>query len=226
MAKLFGLSLAAAVVLVAAAAVYVAQAQTAAGPRPPRGGEIAKAVCAACHGAAGNSSDGKVSKLAAQHATYLRRQLEAFKTGSRGSDIMSGVVAGLSDADMANAAAFYSRQALRPDAVENPRLAAVGERIFLAGGGAGISPPCAMCHGARGQRRMPMMGMMGGRPMMGMMGMMADAPRLNGQHAAYIVDQLNRFASGERQAMMMGRIAATLTETDKAAVAEYLSSRP
>ncbi len=94
MAKLFGLSLAAAVVLVAAAAVYVAQAQTAAGPRPPRGGEIAKAVCAACHGADGNSPDGKVPKLAAQHATYLRRQLEAFNSGSRGSDIMLGVVAG------------------------------------------------------------------------------------------------------------------------------------
>ena len=50
--------------------------------------------------------------------------------------------------------------------------------------------------------------------------------KLNGQHAAYIVDQLNRFASGERQAMMMGRIAATLSSADKRAIAEYLSGLP
>lgn len=67
------------------------------------------------------------------------------------------------------------------------------------------------------------MGMMGRMPMMGMMG---SAPRLNGQHAAYIVDQLNRFASGERQAMMMDRIAASLSNRDKNAVAEYLSGLP
>lgn len=64
-----------------------------------------------------------------------------------------------------------------------------------------------------------MMGMMGRRSM----GMMADVPNLNGQHARYIVEQLNRFGNGERQAMMMGRIAATLRETDKKAVAAYLS---
>ena len=65
--------------------------------------------------------------------------------------------------------------------------------------------------------------MMGRMPMMGMM---ANVPSLNGQHAAYIVDQLNRFMSGERQAMMMGRIAAALSETNKKAVAEYLSGLP
>jgi cytochrome c553 len=73
---------------------------------------------------------------------------------------------------------------------------------------------------------MPVTGMMGGGMMerMPMMGMMADAPYLNGQHAAYIVDQLDRFASGARpSSTMMGRIAAALSEADKRAVAEYLS---
>ena len=59
-----------------------------------------------------------------------------------------------------------------------------------------------------------------------MMGMMANAPNVSGQHAAYIVDQLNRFASGERPAMMMNRIAAALSEPNKQAVAEYLSGLP
>lgn len=62
--------------------------------------------------------------------------------------------------------------------------------------------------------------------MMRMMPMMANVPRLNGQHSAYIVDQLNRFASGERPATMMGGIAASLSESDIRAVAEFLSSLP
>lgn len=54
--------------------------------------------------------------------------------------------------------------------------------------------------------------------------MMGNAPILNGQHAAYIIDQLDRFASGERRSpTMMGRIAAGLSETNRKAVAVYLS---
>lgn len=47
-------------------------------------------------------------------------------------------------------------------------------------------------------------------------------PGLNTQ----LIDQLNRFASGERWGMMMNGIAAALTESDKKAVAEYLSGLP
>lgn len=142
---------------------------------------------------------------------------------------MSGIAAALSDADIADAASFYARQAIRPDPVKDKDLAAVGQRVFFAGASPGMTPPCAMCHGSVGQRGMPMMGrgMMGmmGHGMMGhgMMGMMANMPNLNGQHATYIIDQLNRFAAGQRQGMMMNRIAAALTETDKKAVAEFLS---
>ena len=64
--------------------------------------------------------------------------------------------------------------------------------------------------------RMSMMGMMGG-------GMMGHVPNLNGQHAAYIIDQLNRFADGTRQDSVMNRIAAALSEIDKRAAAEFLS---
>lgn len=63
--------------------------------------------------------------------------------------------------------------------------------------------------------------MMCGMPMMGMMG---NVPNLKGQHATYIIDQLNRFGAGQRRGMMMNRIAAALTETDKRAVAEFLSA--
>lgn len=52
------------------------------------------------------------------------------------------------------------------------------------------------------------------------------APKLNGQHAGYILDQLNRFAAGEREGGIMNRVAAALSQADKRAVAEYLSGLP
>lgn len=198
---------------------------------PGQGKRVAEAKCAACHGIDGNSPDPQFPKLAAQNPAYLYRQLWAFKDGTRTSDVMSGIVASLSDTDMADAASFYSRQARKLDTVKDVSLAATGERVFFNG-----MPSCAMCHGSGGRRGMPMMGMMGrgmmghgmmGHGMMGMMGSgMADVPSLNGQHATYILDQLNRFARGERQGTVMNRVAPTLSETNKRAVAEFLSGTP
>lgn len=193
---------------------------------PGQGKRVAEAKCAACHGIDGNSPDPQFPKLAAQNPAYLYRQLWAFKEGTRKSDVMSGIVASLSDTDMADAASFYSRQPRQPDTMKDVRLAAIGERVFFNG-----MPSCAMCHGSGGRQGMPMMGMMGhgmmGHGMMGMMGSgMADVPSLNGQHAAYILDQLNRFARGERQGTVMNRVAPTLSETNKRAVAEFLSGTP
>ena len=62
--------------------------------------------------------------------------------------------------------------------------------------------------------------MMEERPMMEMM---SSAANLNGQHAAYIIDQLNRFAARHREDLVMDRIAVRLNENEKKAVAEYLS---
>jgi cytochrome c553 len=197
---------------------------------PEQGRRLAAAKCAVCHGADGNSPDPQYPKLAGQNPAYLYWQLWAFKTGARRSDIMSGIAAALSDADAADAASFYSQQAIRPDSVKDRTLASTGEHVFFAGASSGMGLPCAICHGSAGQRGMMGHGMMGhgmmGHDMMGMMGhgMMANVPKLNGQHARYIIDQLNRFAAGERQGTVMRHIATALSEMDKKAVAEFLSS--
>jgi cytochrome c553 len=190
----------------------------AAGGSSGHAGTDAETIRAACHGADGNNTDPRYPKLAGQGEKYLYRQLWAFKRGTRKSEIMSGIVAGLSENQITGAAAFYSRQVRQPDQVRDPRLATLGQQVFFSG-----MPPCSMCHSSSGQAGMMGHGMMRDMPMMGMMG---SAPRLKGQHAAYILDQLNRFARGERQAMMMGQIAASLSETEKRAIAEYLSGLP
>ena len=66
--------------------------------------------CAACHGETGVASNPAWPSLAAQKPGYLTNALKAFKAGLRKDPMMAGVVRGLSDADIANLAAFYSGQ--------------------------------------------------------------------------------------------------------------------
>lgn len=206
--------------MVLALAIFTAMpvsARSFSGGNPERGSGVAKSKCTSCHGEDGNSTSLQFPKLAGQNPDYLYEQLQAFQAGARRSDIMSAIVATLSDTDLADVASFYAQQTIRPDRVKDKALASFGKSIFLNGAGRGRAPACAMCHNAAGGGSMPMMmGMMG-------RGMTANVPNLNGQHAAYTVNQLTRFAAGERQGTVMGRVAASLSETDEKAVAEYLS---
>lgn len=185
---------------------------------PANGGEagnadhgkaVAAAHCASCHGDAGNGGNPQYPKLAGQKAPYLYAQLWAFKQGTRSSAIMASIVKPLSDSDLADVSAFYAEQPLQPDKVADAGLASAGEQIYYAG-----RPSCAMCHEGGG---MPMMGMMGGG--------VQNAPRLKGQHAAYILKQLDAYASGQRRGSVMNRVAESLNEQERKAVAEYLSGQ-
>lgn len=178
------------------------------------GKRLAGATCASCHGPDGNSSDPQYPKLAGQNPAYVYRQLADYQAGVRRSEIMTPMTDPLSLADMADLATFYSRQSVRPDAITDSELADAGRRIFL-GFRPGPAPACAACHGSAGAEPM------GGHGMMG--GMRADTPRLAGQHATYVVAQLDQFENGRRPSTVMGRFAAMLTREDKRAVAEYVA---
>ena len=65
-------------------------------------------MCGACHGAAGISAVPMYPNLAGQKAMYLTKQLKDFKSGKRNDPTMKGMVASLSDADMADLAAYYA----------------------------------------------------------------------------------------------------------------------
>lgn len=49
-------------------------------------------------------------KLGGQHAGYLVKALQAYKSGERSHPSMKGIAAGLSDKDMADLAAYYAAQ--------------------------------------------------------------------------------------------------------------------
>jgi cytochrome c553 len=202
---------------------------------PLHGKKLVEASCAACHGVDGNTTpDPQYPKLAGQKAYYARQQLRAFRRGTHKSDIMSAPVAAISDAQIRELARYFSDQPVKPDKV-NPLLARDGARIFRYA--SRRAPACIACHGRAGYGRG---GMMGGRGMGGMgrmggmmgrghMGMMmgnsAAVPNLYGQHAAYIVKQLDAFASGARRGTVMGPIAAALSPQARRAVAEYLAGQ-
>lgn len=65
-------------------------------------------MCSACHGTAGISAVPTYPNLAGQKEAYLTKQLKDFKSGKRNDPTMKGMVASLSDEDMANLSAYYA----------------------------------------------------------------------------------------------------------------------
>lgn len=74
----------------------------------PAAGKAKAATCAGCHGAQGVSSNPLWPNLAGQQEAYLVKQMKAFRDGKREDPAMSPMAKGLSDADIANLAAYYS----------------------------------------------------------------------------------------------------------------------
>ncbi len=82
---------------------------TAQAANPAAGKEKSKS-CAACHGPDGNSASPEFPRLAGQHYDYLLRTLKDYKSGERKNAIMNGLAGSLSERDMQDLAAYYSRQ--------------------------------------------------------------------------------------------------------------------
>ncbi len=86
--------------LIASSAVFSA-ANVAAGK--------AKAVtCIGCHGPEGIAFAPNFPNLAGQKAFYLATAIQSYRTGERNDPTMKAMVAGLTDADVANLAAYYA----------------------------------------------------------------------------------------------------------------------
>lgn len=71
-------------------------------------GAAKAALCAACHGQKGVSSNPLWPSLAGQQEAYLAKQIKAFRDGERTDASMQPFVANLSDQDVADLAAYYA----------------------------------------------------------------------------------------------------------------------
>jgi len=73
-------------------------------------GKEKSVVCAGCHGVDGNSTININPILAGQYKTYLLAALRDYKSGKRKNIVMSGMVAGLTDKDLKDLAAYFAEQ--------------------------------------------------------------------------------------------------------------------
>lgn len=173
---------------------------------PAQGEAKYTAVCAACHGADGNSGTPANPKLAQQHPEYIVKQLEEFKSGKRVSPVMQGFAAQLSEADMKNIAAFVGTKKAKTGFAKDKALVTMGERIYRGGIADRQIAACAGCHSPNGA------------------GIPAQYPRLSGQHADYTASQLVAFRDGARKnSTQMAQIAAKMNDREIRAVADYIA---
>ena len=174
------------------------------------------AVCVACHGPNGNSTNPEWPRLAGQTATYTAEQLHLFKASVRNNPVMMPMGSMLTDQEIDDLAVYYEGQT--PVGLEaDPSYWQAGEALYKNGDTARNIPACVACHGPVGR----------GNPAAGY-------PALRAQYSGYLVKQLNDYASGARYAgaaadkpqsrngFMMSAIAKRLTAEDIRNVASYL----
>ena len=193
-----------------AAPVFLAhaagEAPKAAKPDLVKGEAGYTAVCAACHGADGNSSIAVNPKLSAQHPEYLVKQLQEFKSGKRNDPVMKGIAATLSEDDMRNISYWVATKAIKPGFAKDKDLVALGERIYRGGVADRNIAACAGCHSPNGA------------------GIPAQYPRLSGQNADYTAKQLVEFRDGKRaNSVQMTQVASKLNDREIRAVADYIA---
>ena len=160
-------------------------------------GEQLAANCIGCHGSighGGHTDHNPAPNLYAQQPSYLINQLNAFKTGTRSNAIMNAMASNLSDEDIKNIAAYFS----------NVPTVKRESNLPLAKIGKEKASMCLGCHGSSAEGN-------------------GQYPRLAGQRADYLVNQLANFKAGLRKNGQMQAIAKTLNEDDMQALAAYFS---
>lgn len=178
-------------------------------PGDPEAGQAKAAVCAACHGMDGNSSDPQYPNLAGQSAHYIANQLAAFKSGARANPIMMGFASSLSPQDMRDVGAYFAKQEVRPG-VADEALVDAGQSLYRGGDAEREIPACMACHGPAG-------GGNSGAPY----------PHLAGQHADYVQTVLKAWQNGDTwgddaHAQIMPTIAKRLNDKDIVALSSYI----
>ena len=203
-------------------------------------GQQKSASCAACHGEKGNSIMPLFPKLAGQNEGYLIKQMQAFKDGTRSDATMGAMVAGLSEQDMQDIAAFYeaqkvTRNALPPlelgDDDEDEEQNEITEEDALA-----TKPTAQEQQGAllalgydvyrNGDLEREISACIACHGPYGEGNKPASFPALQGQHADYLIKTLTDFKTNVRSNdpdNMMHMIANKMTDEEIKALSYHVS---
>jgi len=182
---------------------------------------LATAVCERCHGADGRSADPAVPAIAGQQQSYIEAQLKAFRGQSRRDPVahvsmeriryysveqintgnLSNSEGLLNDVIMAGLASYFSSQAPLPGKTGDPAVVATGKQLYEKGSPDRGIPACAGCHGVNAEG-------------------FSAVPRLAGQHAQYLVSQMQML-----RVPVMHSVMRDLSDDEMVAVATYLQSK-
>ncbi|MEM7078850.1 MAG: c-type cytochrome [Pseudomonadota bacterium] len=175
-------------------------------------GEAQAAPCSGCHGADGATGlDPSYPNLAGQNEKYLLRQLQMIQSEERNILLMAGQLAGKSEQDLADLAAYYASLPSKVgQATGDDDAIAQAEQIYRGGIASKGVAACAACHNPNGA----------GNDQAGF-------PHLGGQPATYTVNQLKAYrerarSSDEAYGGMMRDVAHGLTDTEIALLADYI----
>ena len=189
-------------------------------------GKEKAAACVSCHGDNGNSLVSTFPKLAQQHSSYLIKQLQSFKDGTRKNPMMSSIAMGLTDEDMVDIAAYYAEQEVSAnqlpvldDEDEGEKKAdskntiqtiiAQGSDLYRNGDLTREVSACIACHGPFGEGNKP-----------------AAFPLIKSQHADYLIKTLTDFKTDLRSnnpENIMHMIAKKMTDEEIKAVSYRIS---
>jgi cytochrome c553 len=158
-------------------------------------------LCAACHGASGNSINPQVPSIAGQPKLFLENQLILFREEIRRSEQMLPIVKGMKDPEVIQIAEHFSK--LPAKAMES---GAANAALMKTGSERAKALRCGICHLAdfSGQNQIP---------------------RLAGQRETYLEAEMRAYRDGRRTGgdTIMAAALYGVSDADIKALAHFLS---
>ena len=163
--------------------------------------------------------DENTPHIAGQLENFLKTQLWVFKNDLRIDPVMQPIAKGMTDQEIADAAAYWAAQPAQgePWAGVDPALVEQGANLFNNGNVQNDLIACVVCHGPAGE----------GIPVANQIGM----PRILGQAPQYVRDFMVFFRDFEDDyhspaPNAMHIVVSALSEAELDAVTAYIASQP
>lgn len=173
-----------------------------------KNGQVLAEVCTGCHGETGSEKlNEDFPYLHGQVAAATYKQLIDYKDNTRGHGIMQNFATGLSESEKADISVYYA--SLPFPTRQSTSVPDFARKLAVRGDGPRLLPPCAGCHGGRGE------------------GSIVDIPSLAGQNPSYFITTMQAFKQGTRANDIYNRmriIASALTDEEIEGLAAYYSS--
>jgi cytochrome c553 len=197
----------------AAASAAAASNEKQSAPASPASLQAKIAMCLGCHNIPGYQASfpevHRVPMIAGQTAPYIEAALAAYKTGERKHPTMRGIADALTEQDIKDIAAYYSKLggtatvAEKPSREPSPQVAALLQKAA-----------CVSCHGANFSKPIA-----------------PNYPKIGGQHKDYLYVALRAYKqeNNNNQAVgrnngIMGGIARQFSNAELKAMSEYIGS--